>query len=259
MNRYGWDGEWFLQATTDAGLPLGSQQNEEGRIFLMPNIWAVISGITDQQRAWQAMQAVSRYLLCDYGTLLNYPAFTRPRSDIGYVTRYAPGLRENGGVYTHAATWSVWAYALLGDVDHAYEAYRRICPPNRSADIERYKAEPYVTPGNIDGPQSPYFGRGGWTWYTGSAQWLHRVATHWILGIRPQIEGLLIDPLIPATWERFTVRRTFRGAIYEIEVLNPNHVNRGVISLEVDGQPLAGTVIPAFNDGQTHSVRVVLG
>lgn len=259
MNRYGWDGEWFLQATTDAGLPLGSQQNEEGRIFLMPNIWSVISGITDQQRAWQAMQAVSRYLLCDYGTLLNYPAFTRPRSDIGYVTRYAPGLRENGGVYTHAATWSVWAYALLGDADHAYEAYRRICPPNRSADIERYKAEPYVTPGNIDGPQSPYFGRGGWTWYTGSAQWLHRVATHWILGIRPQAEGLLIDPLIPATWERFTVRRRFRGATYEIEVLNPNHVNRGVISLEVDGQPLAGTVIPAFNDGRTHSVRVVLG
>ncbi len=258
-NRYGWDGEWFLQATTDDGLPLGSQQNDEGRIFLMPNIWAVISGITDRERAWQAMNAVTRYLLCDYGALLNYPAFTRPRSDIGYVTRYAPGLRENGGIYTHAATWAVWAYALLGDAEHAYEAYRRICPPQRSADLDRYKAEPYVTPGNVDGPQSPYFGRGGWTWYTGSAQWLHRMATHWILGIRPQTDGLLIDPLIPATWERFFARRRFRNAVYEIEVLNPNHANRGIALLEVDGQPLAGNVVPAFGDGQIHRVRVVLG
>ncbi len=258
-NRYGWDGEWFLQATTDEGLPLGSHENEEGKIFLMPNIWAVISGIADPERAQQAMAAVTRYLLRDYGTLLNYPAFTKPRSDIGYVTRYAPGLRENGGTYTHAATWSVWAYALLGDAERAYEAYRRICPPNRSADPDVYKAEPYVTPGNIDGPQSPYYGRGGWTWYTGSAQWLHRVATHWILGIRPQADGLLIDPLIPAAWEGFKVTRPFRGAVYQIEVRNPQHVNRGVARLEVDGQPLAGQVVPAFGDGQTHHVLVVLG
>ncbi|RMD80732.1 MAG: glycosyl transferase family 36, partial [Chloroflexi bacterium] len=105
----------------------------------------------------------------------------------------------------------------------------------------------------------PYFGRGGWTWYTGSAQWLHRMATHWILGIRPQVNGLLIDPLIPAAWDRFTVRRSFRGAVYEIEVLNPQHVSRGVATVEVDGQPLAGNVVPVFADGQTHRVRVVLG
>ena len=132
--------------------------------------------------------------------MLNYPAFTKPRPDVGYVTRYAPGLRENGGVYTHAATWSVWAYTLVDQPELAYEAYRRICPPNRSQDIETYKAEPYVTPGNIDGPLSEYYGRGGWTWYTGSSQWLHRVATHWILGIRPQADGLLVDPSIPAKW-----------------------------------------------------------
>ena len=259
LNRHGWDGAWYLMATTDDGLKLGSHENEEGKIFLMPNIWAVISGAADDDRAQTAMSSVTEHLLKDYGTLLNYPAFTRPRPDIGYVTRYAPGLRENGGVYTHAATWSVWAYTLAGQPDLAYEAYRRICPPNRSADPQTYKAEPYVTPGNIDGPLSEYYGRGGWTWYTGSSQWLHRMATHWILGVRPQADGLLIDPSIPADWEGFTVARRFRGAVYEIEVENPQHVNCGVSSVTVDGQPHTSALLPVFADGKTHTVKIVMG
>jgi cellobiose phosphorylase len=259
LDRYGWDGEWYLQATTDDGLLLGSKENTEGKIFLMPNIWAAISGVADGDRVRVAMDSVTKYLLRDYGTLLNYPAFTKPRPDIGYVTRYAPGLRENGGVYTHAATWSVWAYTLAGRPELAYEAYRRICPPNRSGDIDTYKAEPYVTPGNIDGPLSEYYGRGGWTWYTGSAQWLHRVATHWILGIRPQAEGLLVDPSIPPDWPGYRVTRRFRSALYEIEVRNPHHVSRGVKSLTVDGRTLEGNLIPAFGDGQAHSVEIVMG
>ncbi len=259
LNRFGWDGEWYLQATTDDGLPLGSHRNDEGRIFLMPNIWAVISGIATEERAQTAMRSVTHHLLKDYGTLLNSPAFTRPRPDIGYVTRYAPGLRENGGVYTHAATWSVWAYVLAGQPELAYEAYRRICPPNRSADIDTYKAEPYVTPGNTDGPASEYYGRGGWTWYTGSAQWLHRVATHWILGIRPQEDGLLVDPCIPAHWPGFKVTRRFRGAVYEIEVRNPQGLNGGVRSVTIDGQPYGSNLLPIFADGKTHRVEVVMG
>jgi cellobiose phosphorylase len=259
LNRHGWDGEWYLQATTDAGEPLGSRTNDEGQIFLMPNTWAVISGAADRERAQTAMRSVTRHLLKDYGTLLNYPAFTRPRTDVGYVTRYAPGLRENGGVYTHAATWAVWAYTLAGQPDLAYEAYRRICPPNRSADIDTYKAEPYVTPGNIDGPLSEYYGRGGWTWYTGSAQWLHRMATHWILGIRPCDDGLRVDPSIPADWPGFRVTRTFRGARYEIRVHNPERVSQGVKSVTLDGRPLAEPVIPALADGRTHQVEIILG
>lgn len=259
LNSYGWDGEWYLQATTDDGLLLGSKENDEGKIFLMPNNWAVISGIADDERAKTAMASVTKYLLKDYGTLLNYPAFTRPRPDVGYVTRYAPGLRENGGVYTHAATWSVWAYTLVGEPEQAYEAYRKICPPNRSKDIDVYKAEPYVTPGNIDGPLSEYYGRGGWTWYTGSAQWLHRVATNWILGIRPQEDGLLVDPSIPAAWPGFKVIRKFRDAVYQIDVSNPEHVNKGVKSIKADGVTLEGKTIPVYNDGQTHTIEVVMG
>ena len=259
MNRHGWDGSWYLQATTDTGLLLGSQANEEGQIFLMPNNWAVISGIADEERAQQAMNAVTHYLLKEYGTLLNYPAFTKPRPDVGYVTRYAPGLRENGGVYTHAATWSVWAYTLVGQPDLAYDAYRKICPPNRSADIDTYKAEPYVTPGNIDGPLSEYCGRGGWTWFTGSSQWLHRMATHWILGIRPQLDGLLIEPSIPANWSGFKVTRQFRNATYNVEVQNPDNVSTGVKSVHVDGKPIESNLVPVFDDGQTHLVHVILG
>lgn len=259
INRHGWDGQWYLQGTTDDGLLLGSQHNDEGKIFLMPNIWAVISGIAQNERAQQSMRAVTEYLMKDYGTLLNFPAFTCPRSEIGYVTRYAPGLRENGGVYTHAAVWSVWAYVLAGQPEKAYEAYRKICPPNRSADIDIYKAEPYVSPGNIDGPLSEYYGRGGWTWYTGSAQWLHRAATHWILGIQPEEEGLRLNPAIPAEWDGFRVRRNFRNAVYDIVVSNPDHVSRGIRQIAVDGELMRDNLIPAFGDGKNHRVDVVMG
>jgi cellobiose phosphorylase len=259
LNRYGWDGAWYLQATTDDGMLLGSEGNEEGKIFLMPNNWAVISGIAPEDRVQTAMDSVTKYLLKDFGTLLNYPAFTKPRADIGYITRYAPGLRENGGVYTHAATWSVWAYTLAGQPERAYEAFRKICPPNRSQDIDTYKAEPYVTPGNIDGPLSEYYGRGGWTWYTGSSQWLHRVATHWILGIRPQPDGLLVDPSIPAQWDGFKITRKFQGATYQITVQNPAHLNHGVQSMRVDGTPVGNQLIPVFADGKNHVVEVLLG
>jgi cellobiose phosphorylase len=259
LNRYGWDGEWYLMATTDDGLLLGSKENDEGKIFLMPNNWAVISNTADSERAQMAMDSVTKYLLKDYGTLLNYPAFTKPRPDVGYVTRYAPGLRENGGVYTHAATWSVWAYTLVGQAELAYEAYRKICPPNRSMDIDTYKAEPYVTPGNIDGPLSEHYGRGGWTWYTGSSQWLHRVATHWILGIRPQKDGLMVDPSIPSEWTGYKVTRKFRNATYLIEVKNPENVSKGVKSLTVDGKTLDGKILPVFSDGQEHIIEVIMG
>ena len=225
----------------------------------MPNNWAVISGAANADRAQTAMASVTKYLLKDYGTLLNYPAFTKPRPDVGYVTRYAPGLRENGGVYSHAATWSVWAYTLVDQPERAYEAYRKICPPNRSADIDTYKAEPYVTPGNVDGPLSEYYGRGGWTWYTGSSQWLHRVATHWILGIRPQADGLWVEPSIPSHWPGYKVTRRFRHAWYQIEVKNPQHVSKGIKSLTVDGKTIEGNLVPAFNDGQTHRVEIIMG
>jgi cellobiose phosphorylase len=257
LNSHGWDGKWYLQATTDAGKPVGSARNDEGQIFLNPQLWAVISGMSIGERAKTCMNNVTKYLLREYGALLLEPAYTKVRTDIGYITRYAPGLRENGGVYTHAAAWAVWAYALMGDADNAYEAFKRICPPNRHADADGYMCEPYVTPGNSDGPLSPMFGRGGWTWYTGSAQWLHRVGTNWILGVRAGEDGLTVDPCIPAQWDGFSITRRYRGAVYHITVKNPRHVSSGVSEITLDGKRIEGSIIPPCADGE-HIVEVTL-
>ena len=244
FNEYAWDGEWFLQATNDLGQKIGSRENKEGMIFLNPQIWAVISDITTEERKRKAMQAVDKYLLRDYGALLLYPEYRSPDSEIGYITRYAPGLRENGGVYTHAATWAVWAYALMGEPEKAYRAYRGICPPNRGADIDKYVAEPYVLPGNSDGPNSPFFGKGSWSWYSGSAQWLHRVAVQFILGVRPVECGLKISPCLPGEWNGYTYHRRYRDAEYTIVVKRT-----GRQKITVDGKAIDGDVIPAFSSG----------
>lgn len=258
FNKYAWDGEWFLQATNDLGEKIGSRENSQGKIFLNPQIWAVIADITDEDRKKKAMESVSKYLLRDHGALLLYPEYTKPNSEIGYITRYAPGLRENGGVYTHAATWAVWAYALMGDNESAYKAYQGICPPNNGKNIDNYKAEPYVTAGNSDGPNSPYFGRGSWSWYSGSAQWLHRVAVQCILGVVPCKDGLRISPCIPDLWDRAEYRRVFRGATYDIIIERAS--DKGIT---LDGKPLADNVVPSCSNGnadntvlQWHTVHV---
>ena len=249
FNRYGWDGEWFLQATNDLGEKLGSKENAEGKLFLNPQLWAVISDITDDRRKNSAMKAVKEHLLKEHGSLLLTPEYCKPDSEVGYITRYAPGLRENGGVYTHAATWTVWAAALMHDAETAYKAYKGICPPCRGEDIDAFKSEPYVLPGNTDGPISPYFGKGGWSWYSGSAQWLHRVAVNWILGVRATYEGLTVDPCIPAEWSGFRYKRLFRNAVYDITVKRT-----GRKRITVDGNVVEG-VLPDFGSGE-HSVMV---
>ena len=251
FNEYAWDGEWYQMATTDANDVLGSKQNHEAQIFLMPNAWAIIGELVPKERLDRVVKSIEKYLLKDHGVLLNYPAYTQPRSDIGYVTRYAPGLRENGGVYTHAATWAVTAFAKAEANELAYRAYVGICPPNRTQDIERYQAEPYVTCGNSDGPASPYFGRGGWSWYTGSAQWLHRVAVTDIIGVRATYEGLVVAPCVPKAWNEFTYVRKFRGATYQFDF------KRGdTFEMMVDGKKVMGHLINDYQDNQVHLIQV---
>jgi cellobiose phosphorylase len=216
VNEHAWDGEWFLAGTRDDGLPFGSRLCHEGRLFLNPQTWAVLSGIATPERAAQALEAVSRHLVKPYGALLLTPAYSSPDPYIGYITRYAPGLRENGGVYMHASTWAVQAFAMIGDHDRAYEVYKSMCPPDRAQNADEYCAEPYVMPGNVDGPDSPHEGRAGWTWYTGSAAWMHRVALDWICGVRATREGLVIEASGP--WPEYVVTRKFRGDTYRISV-----------------------------------------
>ncbi len=177
VNELAWDGAWYIAGTRDDGQPFGSSTCSQGKIFLNPQTWAVISGIAPKERQEQALQSVREHLVTEYGALLLQPAYSEVDPYIGYITRYAPGLRENGGVYSHASTWAVQAFAMAGDQETAKKIYLGMLPPLRSAlDADLYAAEPYVMPGNIDGPDSPYAGRAGWTWYTGSAAWMRRVA-----------------------------------------------------------------------------------
>jgi len=263
VHEYGWDGEWFWRASRDDGRLLGSKENEEGKIFLNAQTWAVISGIAIPERQQQAMASVERYLARLYGPVLLWPAYGRPDSSIGYLSRYAPGRRENGGLYTHAATWTVWAFALLGEGNMAYDMYRRFNPIRRGLEPDLYRVEPYVTPGNVEGPDSPYFGRGGWTWYTGSAAWLFKVSLEAILGIRASLEGLIVDPCIPSAWDRFFIQRRFRGAVYNITVTNPSHVQKGLKEIIIDGRmlPLSNEAacLPVFSAGTTHEVHITMG
>ncbi|MCM8765551.1 MAG: glycosyl transferase family 36 [Candidatus Omnitrophica bacterium] len=259
INKYAWDGAWYIRATKDNGGVLGSSSCEEGKIFLNSQTWAVIHGTATPERAEECMDSVEKILLREYGPLLFYPGYTKPDKEIGYLSRYGEGLRENGGVYTHAATWAIIAEVILKRAEKAYEIYSKICPAKRGLNPKVYMAEPYVTPGNIDGPQSAYFGRGGWTWYSGSAAWLFKVSCEWVLGIRPTLEGLIIDPCIPGDWSGFKVIRKFRGATYEIEIENPEKVSFGIKEILLDETRLDKPIIPPLSDGKIHQVRVVLG
>jgi cellobiose phosphorylase len=265
INQVAWDGEWYYGATKDSGEKLGSKENTEGTVWLNPQTWAVIGGVADPERAGQVMDVVEKKLETDIGTLLLRPAYTTPDKYVGYLTRYSPGMRENGGVYTHAATWAVIAAAQLGRGETAYRIFSKLNPVARGKDPTRYTAEPYVTAGNIEGPDSQFYGRGGWTWYTGSAAWLFRAGLEWILGVRPTYDGLVFDPCIPRKWKHFTVRRTFRGAAYDITVENADQVETGVRELWVDKQLHSQSrgsrekIAPVFPAGTQHEVRVVMG
>jgi len=211
INDHAWDGAWYRGCTLDAGPWLGSKDNDEGKIFLNCQTWAALTDAGPPERILQGWQSVKKMLLSPWGPLLLVPAYTRPREDIGYITRYSPGSRENGGVYMHAATWALAAACRMRDVASVGQIWKSISPPTRCADADTYRAEPYVTPGNVDGPLSDTPGKAGWTWYTGSAAWLRKAVHDWVLGVRATWEGLLIDPCPPAFLGKVEFTRSWRG------------------------------------------------
>lgn len=248
INEEAWDGGWYRCATKDSGEWLGSAGSPEGKIHLNPQTWAILTGVASAERATAAWNAAKERLVTPYGPLLLAPAYTTPDPDIGYITRYSPGSRENGGVYMHAATWALAAACKMKDLAAVSTIWRSISPPARGQDAEGYVAEPYVTPGNVDGPLSDKPGRAGWTWYTGSAAWLNRVSLEWILGIRPvwtgDGEGLLIDPAPMADLGKVSVRRMWRGVAVQV-TFDAKECDGGPARLVVNGKALAGCVLPS--------------
>jgi cyclic beta-1,2-glucan synthetase len=259
-----WDGEWYKRAFFDDGSPLGSAANDECQIDSIPQSWAVLSGAGDKQRARQAMESVERRLVRweDRLLLLFSPPFDRTPQDPGYIKGYVPGIRENGGQYTHAAIWSVVAFAMLGEGDKAVDLFNLLSPihhASRRADVHRYKVEPYAVPADVYS-EPPHVGRGGWTWYTGAAGWLYRAGLEWILGFRKRGSALCIDPCIPRGWKGFEVTYRHGDTVYQITVANPKGVCRGVSRVSLDGTALPGDgLVPLSDDGREHRVEVVLG
>jgi cyclic beta-1,2-glucan synthetase len=262
MLELAWDGDWFCRAFFDDGTPLGSAQNDECRIDSLTQSWAVLSRAAQPRRAERAMDAVQAHLVRRDAriVLLLTPPFDRMSHDPGYIQGYLPGVRENGGQYTHAALWVVIALTRLGRGDAAMELFHMINPINHTRTpeaIERYRGEPYAVAADVYG-HPMHVGRGGWTWYTGSAGWMYQAAVDAFLGLRLRGTAFSIDPCIPAAWGGYTLVWTRGRTRYHVNVSNPHHANRGVATAELDGLPVDPLEIPIADDGREHQLSIVL-
>ncbi len=263
-----WDGEWYRRGYYDDGTPLGSRESDECRIDSIAQSWSVMAGATDLRRAAQAMASVDRLLIDHPNAIarLFTPPFDHARENPGYIKGYPPGVRENGGQYTHGATWSIFAWAALGDGDRASGLFDLLNPIRHSVDaaaVERYKVEPYVACADVYSV-APHVGRGGWTWYTGSAAWLYRAGLEAVLGFQLQGDTLRVDPCIPTDWPGFQLTYRHRGkqhlTRHEVSVENPHRVCRGVTRIEMDGQTMdTAEAVTLPDDGRTHQLRITLG
>ena len=258
-----WDGEWYRRGYYDDGRPLGSAQNDECVIDSISQSWSVLSEAVPKRFAERAMDAVRASLIARQSKviLLLTPPFDKSNQDPGYIKGYPPSVRENGGQYTHAAVWVVMAIAKLGSGDEASELFHMINPINHSrtaAEVARYRLEPYVLAGDVYA-RPPHAGRGGWSWYTGSAGWLYRAGLENILGLRRRGDTFMIDPCVPSSWSEYTIEWRHGRARYEIRVTNPQRVWNGVVRAELDGAAVNHLAVPLVDDGATHVVRITLG
>ncbi|WP_059044530.1 GH36-type glycosyl hydrolase domain-containing protein [Paenibacillus rubinfantis] len=260
VNHLGWDGRWFRRAIMDDGRFLGSDVHDEAKIWLNAQTWAVLSGMADPEKGRQAMDSVRELLDTELGIKKIHPSISTFPDPADPLTNYNKGTGENGAVFCHANTWAIIAECLLGRGDLAYKYYRQLLPnvAMDKAGLWRYKAEPYVYASNLFGPESDKFGLANVSWLTGTAAWMYVAATQYILGIKPVLDGLSVNPCIPSDWEGFTVKRRFRGCDYEIMVRNESRVCQGIKSITVDGQPLEGHVLPAYPGRSSVRVDVVM-
>ncbi|PLV60433.1 GH36-type glycosyl hydrolase domain-containing protein [Thermotoga sp. KOL6] len=258
--KYGWDGEWFLRAYDAFGRKVGSRECEEGKIFIEPQGMCVMAGIgVDNGYAHKALDSVKKYLDTPYGLVLQQPAYSRYYIELGEISSYPPGYKENAGIFCHNNPWVAIAETVIGRGERAFEIYRKITPTYLEEISEIHRTEPYVYAQMVAGKDAPRHGEAKNSWLTGTAAWSFVAITQYILGIRPTYDGLMVDPCIPKDWDGFKVVRKFRGTTYEITVKNPAHVSKGVKEVFVDGEKIEGKILPLFDDGKVHKVEVVMG
>ena len=258
--KYGYDGEWFLRAYDDFGKKVGSKENEEGKIFIESQGFCVMAGIgLEDGKAVQTMDSVKKYLDTPYGIVLNNPAFTKYYIEYGEISTYPAGYKENAGIFCHNNAWIVCAETVVGRGDLAFEYYSKIAPAYTEEVSEIHKTEPYVYAQMIGGKDAKRMGEAKNSWLTGTAAWNFVAISQWILGIKPEFEGLKVDPCIPKAWDGYSISRWYRGATYAIDFKNPDHVSSGVKKVVVDGKEISGNILPIFNDGKEHKVEVIMG
>ncbi|MBR6954961.1 MAG: glycosyl transferase [Clostridia bacterium] len=256
----GWDGEWFVRAYDALGHKVGSHENEDGKIYIESQGFCIMGGVgVDDGKAEQALESVHKWLETKHGIVLLQPAYKEYHVELGEVSSYPGGYKENAGIFCHNNPWIIAAETVVGHGDRAFDLYSRIAPAWREEISELHKMEPYVYSQMIAGKDAPNFGQAKNSWLTGTAAWNFYVISNYILGIKPDWDGLKIDPCIPHTWDGYKISRRFRGATYEIDIRNPQHVCRGVKSVCVDGKAVDGNVLPVFADGKVHAVEVILG
>jgi cellobiose phosphorylase len=259
IDSHGWDGEWFLRAWDFYGRKVGSRENREGKIFIESQGMCIMAGIgLDDGRALKALASVNRHLACEYGIVLNNPAFTEYNLHLGEISSYPEGYKENAGVFCHNNPWIIISETMTGNGSRAFDYYSRITPSFLEDISDLHKTEPYVYAQMIAGKDAFRPGEAKNSWLTGTAAWCYLAVTQHILGIRPDYDGLLIDPCIPPEWGGFTVRRLFRGAVYNIEIINPEHKTRGVWEMTVDGKKVETFIVPLFPAGTEHNIKVTM-
>lgn len=259
INRVAWDGNWYIRAFDTKGRPVGSSRCPEGKIYLNSQSWAVLADIATQKRLFRCMDMVKKYLDTKYGIMLLSPPYKTFDPKIGAIGTFAVGLKENGGIFCHANPWAMIAEVMLSRENRVFDYYKKMAPTTYDKIPQIHMTEPYVYSQFIAGKDSPEFGRARNSWLTGSATWNFIVATWYILGIRPDYQGLWISPCIPKHWDGFRIKRYFRQAMYDIKVSNPCHVSKGIDSIFIDGKKIQGNILPKALPGTTQKIEVIMG
>ncbi|SET71262.1 cellobiose phosphorylase [Natronincola peptidivorans] len=260
IETYGYDEEWFLRAYDYYGNKIGSKENEEGKLFIEPQGFCVMAGIgVDNGKALKALDSVDRHLNTEYGAVLLWPAYTKYQTHLGEISSYPPGYKENAGIFCHNNPWIMIAETVLGRGEKAFEYYSKIAPSYLEDISEKRRLEPYVYAQMIAGRDAVREGEAKNSWLTGTAAWNYEAITKWILGIRPDYDGIMIDPCIPKDWDNILIKRVFRKSTYEISIKNPEGVCKGVKKILVDGKEQEGNYISAFNDSSIHRIEVIMG
>ena len=258
INKYAWDGGWYIRAFADNGKPIGVNKSKEGKIWLNSQTWAIMSGVADKEHAKITLDNVKKYLYTKYGLIKMFPGYKKYRKEVGLISEVPAGIKENAGIFCHTNPWAVISETIIGRGENAFQYYKAMLPSATNDIADIHWTEPYVYSQFIAGKEHRDFGQAKNSWLTGSAAWNFISISQYILGIRADFDGLVIDPCIPSNWKEFKVKRKFRGTIYDIIIKNPYGLNKGIKSLMIDGRKIHGNKAPIFKDKKEHKIEAII-